>query len=120
MQLLFEQLEEGGRVTEGLGLIPGHIVKLDTGDLPSPHMGWNQLTLNQSDPILDDVSAGDYAYFVHSFAAPVTEHVIASSQYGEAFAAIVRRDNIYGCQFHPERRSATGAKILANFLKVTP
>lgn len=120
MQLLFEELDEGGQTTQGLGLIAGRISKLDTGDQPSPHMGWNQLSALTNDPVLDGISAGDYAYFVHSFAAPITDHVIAASAYGQEFAAIVRKGNIYGCQFHPERSSATGARILANFLKVSP
>ena len=115
MQLLFETLDEGGATVQGLGLVPGHVGPLDTKDLPSPHMGWNTLGDIADDPLLAGVSAGDHAYFVHSFAAPVTETTIASATYGQPFTAIVRHGNVRGCQFHPERSSATGAAILKAF-----
>jgi glutamine amidotransferase len=118
MQLIFEQHEENGG-TKGLGLVPGQVSKLDTGHAPSPHMGWNQIELKQPDPLLDGIKTGDYAYFVHSYAAPVSETTLASATYGETFSAIVRHKNVWGCQFHPERSSTTGAQILKNFLDVT-
>ncbi len=118
MQLIFENLEEGGKPIDGLGLVPGTIRELDTKKLPSPHMGWNTLTPLKDDPILVGIKANDYAYFVHGFAANVSEVTLASSFYGSDFSAIVRYKNIYGCQFHPERSSRVGAKILENFLKV--
>ena len=118
MQLLFETLEEGGETVEGLGLIPGAITALDTGDMPSPHMGWNTLSGLADDPLLNKVFDGDYAYFVHSYAADVTNTTLAASEYGSPFSAIVRKDNIWGCQFHPERSSKTGAQILKNFLEI--
>ncbi len=118
MQLLFETLEEGGDKVEGLGLVTGSVTELDTGDLPSPHMGWNTLTPVKEDPLLKDVSAGDFAYFVHSFAAPVSDATLASAEYGSPFSAIVRQRNVWGCQFHPERSSKTGAQILKNFLDI--
>jgi len=64
------------------------------------------------------VSDGDYAYFVHSFAASVADATLAKSEYGSPFSAIVRQDNVWGCQFHPERSSKTGAQILKNFLDI--
>lgn len=118
MQLLFETLEEGGETVEGLGLVPGSIIALGTGNLPSPHMGWNTLSPLSNDPLLNGVSNGDFAYFVHSYAADVTDVTIASSEYGSPFSAIVRKDNVWGCQFHPERSSKTGAQILKNFLEI--
>lgn len=118
MQLLFETLEEGGDKVEGLGLVTGSVTELHTGDLPSPHMGWNTLAPVKEDPLLKDVGAGDFAYFVHSFAAPVSEATLASAEYGAPFSAIVRQDNVWGCQFHPERSSKTGAQILKNFLDI--
>jgi len=118
MQLIFETLEEGGKTTKGLGLVPGHVSLLETGELPSPHMGWNTVTKSKDDPILDGVSNGDHAYFVHSFAAKLSENTLAYSEYGQKFSAIVRHKNIWGCQFHPERSASLGAKILSNFLKV--
>ncbi|PHS40511.1 MAG: imidazole glycerol phosphate synthase subunit HisH [Robiginitomaculum sp.] len=118
MQMLFDRSEEG--VADGLGLITGNIERMDTGNLPAPHMGWNTLEDMAEDPLLAGINAGDYVYFVHSFAVPVQEETIASSTYGQIFSAVIRRGNIYGCQFHPERSGKTGARILANFLKVKP
>lgn len=119
MQLLFERLEEGGETVEGLGLVGGAVKALDTGELPSPHMGWNTLTPVKTDPLLTGVSDGDFAYFVHSFAAEITDASLATTDYGSRFSAIVRKDNVWGCQFHPERSSKTGALILKNFLDIT-
>lgn len=118
MQLLFETLEEGGDTVAGLGLVNGAVTELDTGDLPSPHMGWNTLTPVKPDPLLAGVKEGDFAYFVHSFAASVSDATLAKSDYGSPFSAVVRQGNVWGCQFHPERSSKTGAQILKNFLDI--
>lgn len=118
MQLLFETLEEGGETVEGLGMVSGSVTELDTGDLPAPHMGWNTLSPVKDDPLLEGVTEGDFAYFVHSFAAQVSDATLAQAEYGSAFSAIVRQDNVWGCQFHPERSSKTGAQILKNFLDI--
>lgn len=117
MQLIFDRSEEGD--IEGLGMVDGNIEMLNTGDLPSPHMGWNKLSDLADDPLLAGIGEGDYAYFVHSFAAPISTKTIASATYGSTFSAIVRQGNVYGCQFHPERSAKTGAKIFKNFLKVS-
>ena len=93
---------------------------MNTGDLPTPHMGWNKLSLVQEDPLLKGVRSGEFAYFVHSFAAMTSEATLAQTQYGSPFSAIVRQGNVWGCQFHPERSSQTGAKILKNFLELKP
>jgi len=119
MQLLFETLEEGGTQVDGLGLVPGSVRSLETGSLPTPHMGWNQLTPIQDDPLLDGITQGNHAYFVHSFAADISDNTLAKTQYGSAFTAITRNNNVWGCQFHPERSSKTGAKILKNFLDLS-
>ena len=119
MQLIFETLEEGGVATQGLGLVPGKVTALDTKSQPTPHMGWNTLTKRSDDPLLEGLNDNDYAYFVHSYAAPVSDITLASCEYGSPFSAIVKHKNVYGCQFHPERSSRVGAKILENFLKVS-
>lgn len=119
MQIVFETLEEGGQNTRGLGLIPGKVTKLHTGDLPSPHMGWNTLHPIKTDPILDGITEKDHAYFVHSYAAEIGSTTLAYSSYGQHFSAIVRHKNVWGCQFHPERSSHVGTRILSNFLKVS-
>ncbi len=118
MQMLFERSEEGN--AEGLGLLKGRIQQMDTGGLPSPHMGWNSLENLADDPLLTGIEAGAYVYFVHSYAAEISAATLASSAYGQPFSAIIKRGNIYGCQFHPERSGIVGAQILANFLKVKP
>jgi glutamine amidotransferase len=82
-------------------------------------MGWNQLEFSAPSPLLDDVTSGDYVYFVHSYCVPVTESTLATSTYGERFAAIVGLGKVFGAQFHPERSAQTGALVLRNFLLVS-
>ena len=117
MQLLFEHSAEGD--TQCLGLIPGRIARLPQGpDLPVPHMGWNTLTLTHADPLLEGLSAADWLYFVHSYAAPVGPATLATVQYGGPLSAAVRFGNFSGVQFHPERSSVAGARVLRNFLSL--
>jgi len=119
MQILFETSEEGP--ANGLAVIPGNVGKLQFAPgLPVPHMGWNQLLQTTADPLLESVSSLDYVYFVHSFAVPPGDFTVATTEYGSSFAAVVRRDNFCGTQFHPERSGVVGARILANFLKASP
>ncbi len=116
MQILFDHSEEGP--ANGLGVIPGRVAKLTAAPgLPVPHMGWNQLVQSKPDPLLEGVSALDYVYFVHGFAVPAGEWTVATTEYGGNFTAVARRGNFCGTQFHPERSSVVGARILANFLK---
>jgi imidazole glycerol-phosphate synthase subunit HisH len=117
MQLLFERSDEGR--TECLKLLPGTVRALQPeAGHPVPHMGWNELKNLQPDPLLHGVSSGDYAYFLHSYAVPLTEHTLASANYGLAVSAVVRRGNFWGTQFHPERSSAIGSRVLRNFLRI--
>lgn len=117
-QLLFDSSEEGD--VECLGLIPGRVKKLEApAPLVVPHMGWNQLEIVRGDPLTEGLQGGAYAYFVHSFVCPVNEYTLVQSNYAEPFAAMVRKGNVWGCQFHPERSSKAGARILENFLKVS-
>ncbi|VAV95229.1 Imidazole glycerol phosphate synthase amidotransferase subunit [hydrothermal vent metagenome] len=116
LQLLFRQSEEAN--TACLGRLPGQIEALPNTDGPVPHMGWNTLDIEQQDPILHGIEQSSYVYFVHSFAAKPDKNTLASTQYGMRFAAIIRKDNLYACQFHPERSGKTGARILQNFMKV--
>jgi glutamine amidotransferase len=117
MQILFEGSEEGN--AKGLGRIKGKASHLQAAGLPLPHMGWNTLQICRDDPLLHGIKSGEYAYFVHSYAVPVTANTLASTQYGEPFSAIVRHGNVYGCQFHPERSGKLGARILRNFLETS-
>ena len=117
MQLLFESSEEGD--VSCLGLLPGRVRRFQTRrDLPVPHMGWNQLEFEHPSPLLQDIARGDYVYFVHSYAAPVSELTLATASYGDPFSAIVQRDNVYGVQFHPERSARVGAQLIQNFLRL--
>ncbi|HEU4627725.1 MAG TPA: imidazole glycerol phosphate synthase subunit HisH [Steroidobacteraceae bacterium] len=118
MQLLFARSEEGP--TECLGIIPDTVRRLRAEPgRPVPHMGWNQLTALRPDPLLANVEANEYVYFVHSYAAPVSDVTLAATDYGSQVSAVVRRGNFWGTQFHPERSGATGAKFLANFLRLS-
>jgi imidazole glycerol-phosphate synthase subunit HisH len=117
MQLLFESSEEGE--VDCLGLLPGRVRRfVQKEDRPVPHMGWNQLEFKQRSPLLNDIASGDYVYFVHSYAAPVSELTLAATSYGDEFSAVVQRGNIYGAQFHPERSAKVGAQLLTNFLQL--
>ncbi|HYC74093.1 imidazole glycerol phosphate synthase subunit HisH [Brevundimonas sp.] len=118
-QLLFETSEEGG--VPMLGLIPGTVRRMEPGaDLPVPHMGWSALTVTRPDPLLEGVGDGAFAYFVHSYVCPDGEATLARADYGVPLPAVVRSVNRWGCQFHPERSAAAGARILRNFLEIEP
>lgn len=101
-----------------LDLIPNKIRRMQVGDLVLPHMGWNQIKAEQSSPLFEGIDDGSFFYFVHSFCAPITEHTLASSEYGEKFSAAIGKDNFYGVQFHPERSGQAGAKLLNNFINL--
>jgi glutamine amidotransferase len=117
-QLLFAESEENGGATM-LGFIPGRVTRMPVrDDLPVPHMGWSQLHNLKDDPILQGVTEGAYAYFVHSYICPDTEATIACADYGAEVPAMVRSGNRWGCQFHPERSARAGARILKNFLEL--
>lgn len=116
-QLLFESSEEGD--ARGLGLLHGRVTRLPAlPHSPSPHMGWSKLHSVRAHALLDGVADGDYVYFVHSYVCPLGEETLASADYGRRFAAMVGKGNVFGCQFHPERSGAVGARILQNFLRL--
>ena len=118
MQLYFEGSAEG--VAQGLGLAKGMANKfLSEPNLPVPHIGWNQLENLSDDPLLKGLDEGSYVYFVHSYFIPLGETTLAETTYGTTFSASVRKENFWGCQFHPERSSDVGATILNNFLKLS-
>lgn len=121
MQILFDRSYEYGEY-EGLGLIPGEIVPMEgriPKDLPIPHIGWNELMLKQPSPLMKNTANGDYVYFVHSYYAETpAEYVIATTDYGVEMTAAVQKDNVYGCQFHPEKSSEVGLSILKAFCEL--
>lgn len=122
MQLLGKLSQEKGQkadeIVECLGLCDGEVRLLQTGDLPLPHMGWNTVSANPGHPLFKDIEEGEYFYFVHSFAMPVGDYTIAQCDYGNSFSAAVQTGNYYGVQFHPERSSKAGSKLIQNFLEL--
>ena len=121
MQLLFEKSYEYGE-HEGLGLIKGSVVGMEgklPADLKIPHIGWNALHIQKESPLLKNVKEGDCVYFVHSFyAEDCDEAVIATAEYGREMTAAVGYQNVFGCQFHPEKSGSVGLSILRAFLDI--
>ena len=115
MQLLFDWGEEGERC-EGLGLVSGRVERIKT-TLKLPHIGWNSLSFQNDSPLFKGLEDGAYVYFVHSFCAVAQQerHVTARTEYGPSVVAAVGRDNVFGCQFHPEKSGEVGLAILRNF-----
>lgn len=117
MQLLCEYSEEGD--TDCLGLISAPVRRFARAPgLRVPHMGWNNVSVRREHPLLAGVDDDEQAYFVHSYAVPIGQWTLASSDYGERFSAVIACNNYYGVQFHPERSAAVGAKLLQNFLEL--
>ncbi len=118
MQMLYEGSSES-EDSEGLGLLEGK-VELLSGHVRLPQMQWNRLNIARfgGSALFDNVPEESWVYFVHSYAAPVGVHTIASCNYGGEFSAAVGRSNLYGVQFHPEKSSMVGLTILSNFSKV--
>lgn len=122
MQMLLTSSEEADRAgqgdVQGLDLVPGHNVKF-RGDLKIPHMGWNQLEVTRTHPVIEGID-GEYAYFVHSYYADPEDpdSVLATSEYGEEFPAVITNEdeNVIGTQFHPEKSGETGLQLLRNFV----
>ncbi len=119
MQLLFEESEEYGPV-QGLGILRGRCRRFPRTNDPAyrvPHMGWNQLDLVEPSPLFDGLAEGAFVYFVHSYYAESDDPsvIAATTTYGPRFVASVVRDNLFGCQFHPEKSQDVGLRILKNF-----
>ena len=118
MQLLFEKGYEYG-VHDGLGLLKGEVVSMQ-GVVPAeykiPHIGWNGLIFKKENPLFKYIKDGDFVYFVHSYYAKnCEESLLATAEYGPELTAAVAQDNIYGCQFHPEKSGSVGLNILRGF-----
>lgn len=119
MQLLFEKSFEYGE-HDGLALLKGEIVPLNLPkEYKIPHIGWNALKIKKQSPLLKYVADGDYVYFVHSYCAKnCDDSLIATAEYGVDVTAIVGKNNVYGCQFHPEKSGEVGLKILKAFCEI--
>ncbi|MCM1235390.1 MAG: imidazole glycerol phosphate synthase subunit HisH [Ruminococcus flavefaciens] len=120
LQLMFESSEEAPGVA-GLGLLSGKILRIPEGEgLKIPHIGWNSLDFPNQGCLFSGIEEGAYVYFVHSYYLRAEDEQIvkASTEYGTRIHASVERDNLFACQFHPEKSSETGLKILQNFLEI--
>jgi glutamine amidotransferase len=119
MQVLFDSSEEQGPVA-GLGVIPGRVVKLVPGspELKVPHIGWNRCRRRREDPMLAGIDDDAHFYFTHSYhAVPDDEGCLAlDAEHGIRITAAIRTQNIFACQFHPEKSQATGLRLLENFV----
>ena len=123
LQLLFTESEEFGS-HKGLNVIAGKVIRFQSkaaedgvGLLKIPHMGWNAIRLKKPSPLLEGLSDGCYMYFVHSYyVAPADEDMVCTAtDYGNTFVSSIGRDNIFACQFHPEKSQAGGLRMLKNF-----
>ena len=120
LQLLFDSSEEAPGV-EGLGLLPGKVVRFDdNAGLKIPQIGWNALSFPRECKLFSGIDEGSFVYFVHSYYLKADEEndVVATAEYANHIHAAVARDNIYACQFHPEKSSSVGLKILKNFIEL--
>ena len=120
MELMFDESEEDG-LHGGLGLIGGRVVQF-AHDLKVPQIGWNQVAAQRADPLLEGIPDGSYFYFVHSYYAMLTHggDALGICDYGVEFPAIVRRGNMWGVQFHPEKSQNPGLRLLKNFSQLRP
>lgn len=120
LQLLFEKSEEAPGV-KGLGILKGEVKKIPAEQgLKIPHMGWNSLHFAHDGKLFHGIEEGSYVYFVHSYYLKAEEEFIvkASTEYGVSIHASVEKDNVFACQFHPEKSSEIGLKILKNFVQL--
>jgi len=125
LQALFDLSEESDGV-QGLGLVSGTVKRFQPQDFPSseaykvPHMGWNELQLGSSpDPLFKGIKDQSHFYFVHSYYVEPTDKTVVAgtSDYGKPFCAAIRQDNIFACQFHPEKSQENGLRVIRNFTK---
>jgi glutamine amidotransferase len=118
MQLMFDGSEEED--VDCLGIIPGVARKLSAvPQYPVPNMGWCQTTFRLKNSLLRGIETGSYFYYLHSYALPVSDVTLATASHANEFSAIVRHNNFFAAQFHPERSSQCGARLLQNFLECT-
>jgi imidazole glycerol-phosphate synthase subunit HisH len=122
LQILFEGSVEAPNMA-GLGLLPGHLQRFQSHQLPVPQMQWNTLEAFGNSPLLAGLDGQTFAYFVHSYYVPMSESVLASikdgasSDYGQRFLSVLSQDNLHGTQFHPEKSQRVGLRLLENFKK---
>ncbi|MBE6008257.1 MAG: imidazole glycerol phosphate synthase subunit HisH [Lachnospiraceae bacterium] len=114
MQLIFDKSYENGEF-EGLGIIPGKVVRLPE-NVKIPHIGWNNLNIKMRDPLFEELGESPYVYFVHSYYLETDAPVVsATTDYGKEIQVAVQKENVFALQFHPEKSGSTGLRILENF-----
>ena len=121
LQLLFESSEESPGV-EGLHVLDGKILRIPDGEgIKVPHIGWNDLSFPNEGKLFKGIPENSYVYFVHSYYLKAEDEkiVTAATEYGTYIHASVEKDNVYACQFHPEKSSEVGLQILKNFIQIT-
>lgn len=118
LQLLFDSsIEQGG--AEGLGLLKGDVVEVPAGGRKIPHIGWAEVTWEKPDPITNGLRPGEPFYFVHSFVvSPSEDELVGTASYGSRFACVAGKGKVWGVQFHPEKSSAAGLRLLRNFKEI--
>lgn len=116
LQLLFERSDESMGV-EGLGILKGEILRIPDTGLKIPHIGWNSLSIKEDAALFKGIADNSYVYFVHSYYLKAEDETVvkATAEYGTCIHASVERDNVFACQFHPEKSGDVGLKILKNF-----
>lgn len=117
LQVLADNGQEFGEHA-GLGWVGGTVSRLESGDLPLPHVGWNNIITRRESPLLDQIRSDEDFYFVHSFVMRPAEasDIVAVTDYGEQFVSVVSRGNVHGVQFHPEKSQRAGRRLIENFL----
>ncbi len=121
LQLLGDKGFEFGE-HDGFGWLGGTVKRLECGEQPLPHIGWNNIRTHRESPLLDQIRPDEDFYFVHSFALRPKDlsDIVATTDYGESFVSIASRGNIHGVQFHPEKSQRAGRRLLENFLRLRP
>jgi imidazole glycerol phosphate synthase glutamine amidotransferase subunit len=114
LQALYEGSDEAPGVP-GLGLLPGRVTRF-RGVFKVPHVGWSQLEISRPTRVLRDVKDGSFVYFCHSYYGPVTAETVGATIYGQQFASVIEKGNVWSVQFHPEKSGQTGLAVLSNFL----
>lgn len=116
MQMLYQGSEESPGVA-GLGLLKGEVKRLRNA-VKLPHMSWDEITQVASSPLLKSFKGDEWFYFVHSFAPEITDQTVASCDFGTEFTAVVGQGLLFGTQFHPEKSSSNGLRLLSNFVEL--
>ncbi len=114
LQALYEGSAEAPGIP-GLGLLPGRVSRFQ-GVFKIPHVGWSQLRIARPVRALEGIMDGSFVYFCHSYYGPLTQESVAITDYGQQFACVVEKDNVWAVQFHPEKSADAGLKVLSNFL----